>query len=172
LFLLRSPWTKPSFRSRAAAPSTTVVTAWSYLATAGRAAQRVGRGNFPGFPSGGDHVLHPSVVSTEAPAKFGRWVLPRVVGLRSSVGAPEPHSPGQGRFQPPNVTSASLLVIYAFRSSPSLRRSPQRINGLPTFYRHFPAQPCPGSTSCPLLVEKSAANTIRQAGVFCSVPVR
>jgi hypothetical protein len=31
LFLLRSPWTKPSFRSRAAAPSTTVVTAWSYL---------------------------------------------------------------------------------------------------------------------------------------------
>jgi len=43
--------------------------------------------------------------------------------LDSNQRPPEPHSRGQGRFQPPNFTSASLLKTYRFYSSHILRRS-------------------------------------------------
>jgi hypothetical protein len=56
---------------------------------------------------------------------------------------PEPHSRGQGRSQPPNVTNASLLETYRFLSSHSLRKSQPKINDLPTFSRLFRAQACP-----------------------------
>jgi hypothetical protein len=55
----------------------------------------------------------------------------------------EPHSRGQGRLQPPNSTSASLLMTYESHCSHSLHRSQQKINGLPTFSSLYPAQACP-----------------------------
>src|SRR6185437_8185182 len=63
--------------------------------------------------------------------------------LDSNQRPPEPHSRGQGRSQPPNVTNASLLETYEFHSSHSLRRSQPKINDLPTFSRPFRSQACP-----------------------------
>jgi hypothetical protein len=55
--------------------------------------------------------LRASVVSPEAPARFGRWVLFRVRGLRSSVGAPEPHS---GRRTLENTVNTVDRGAYVF----------------------------------------------------------
>src|SRR5229473_2679553 len=63
--------------------------------------------------------------------------------LDSNQRPAEPHSLGQGRAQPPNITNASLLETYRFHSSHSLRRSQPKINDLTTFSRLFPAQACP-----------------------------
>ena len=54
--------------------------------------------------------------------------------------APEAHLPGRGRFQPPNVTNASLLKTYGFHASHRLHELQRRINELSIFYRLFPAQ--------------------------------
>jgi hypothetical protein len=67
--------------------------------------------------------------------------------LDSNQRPPEPHSLGQGRFQQPNVTNASLLETYKFHSLHNLRGFQGRINDLPTFSRLFPAQACPGASS-------------------------
>src|SRR5262249_9196318 len=63
--------------------------------------------------------------------------------LDSNQRPPEPHFPGPERFQPPNVTNASLLETYRFHSSHSLRRSQARINDFSTVSRPFRAQACP-----------------------------
>src|SRR6516162_8989272 len=55
--------------------------------------------------------------------------------LDSNQRPPEPHFPGPERFQPPNVTNASLLETYRFHSSHSLRRSQARINDFSTVSR-------------------------------------
>jgi len=70
----------------------------------------------------------------------------RTVGGQSSgedSSAPEPHSLGQGRSQPPNVTNANLLETYGFHSLHCLRGSQPKINVLSTFSRLFPAQASP-----------------------------
>jgi hypothetical protein len=76
--------------------------------------------------------------------------LPMSGRLDSNQRPPEPHSWGQDRFQPPNVTNASLLETYRFHSSHNLRASQRRINDLSTFSRLFPAQACPhgGDSAC------------------------
>jgi hypothetical protein len=74
---------------------------------------------------------------TNVPSMSGR--------LDSNQRPPEPHSLGRGRYQPPNITNASLLETYRFHSSHSLRRSQPKINDSPTVSRLFRAQACPHS---------------------------
>jgi hypothetical protein len=68
---------------------------------------------------------------------------PAILWFTWAVSAPEPHSGGQGRFQPPNFTSASLLKTYRFHSLHILQGLEWKINDLPTVSTLFPAQACP-----------------------------
>src|SRR5215471_14252351 len=63
--------------------------------------------------------------------------------LDSNQRPPEPHSRGQGRFQPPNVTNAGILKTYEFHSSHSLRGLQRKTDDLSTFSGFFPCPSLP-----------------------------
>jgi hypothetical protein len=89
--------------------------------------------------------------------EFGKKALPELLvptglamsgRLDSNQRPPEPHSLGRGRYQPPNVTNASLLETYRFHSSHSLRGSQRKINDLPYFPGFSLPNPARQQASC------------------------
>src|SRR5262249_2046174 len=82
--------------------------------------------------------------------------------LDSNQRPPEPHSLGEGRSEPPNVTNASLLVVYEFYSSHSLRRLQSETIDLSTFSRFFPSQACPQKGLKKITTRQTSCHCIRR----------
>jgi hypothetical protein len=80
--------------------------------------------------------------------------------LDSNQRPPEPHSLGEGRSEPPNVTNAALLVVYEFYFSHSgfLRK----ISDLSTASPLFPAQASPQQGLKKIITRQTSCHCIRR----------